>query len=175
MIKYFKNKAQQNALKTAKQKLKRKMGFTNFESISDVGIIIRYQLDIENAAVNKLFDFFKQKNIKPEILIHYPEKKLPANIKAQDNTLFFAEGDTNWFGLPKKKEIQDFINTEFGMLIDLSPEYMFPLHYIVEASKASFKVGRMSYENDPYDFVLLGSDNDSKYVDDLFNYLSKIE
>ena len=152
------------------------MGFSNFDTVKSVGIIIRYQLDIENAAINKLLDFFKEKKIKTEILVYYPDKKLPANVMAREGMLLFAEGDTNWFGKPKKKEVNEFINTDFGLLIDLSPQRIYSLQYIIESSKASFKVGRITYDDAPYDFVLIGDENnDSKYVDDLFKYLSKIK
>ncbi|MDR1056365.1 MAG: hypothetical protein LBL90_11235 [Prevotellaceae bacterium] len=176
MIKFVKNKARTNAIASIRKQLRRHMGFCNFDTIKSVGIIVRYQFDIENEAVNKLLDFFKQKSIRPEILVYYPDKKLPANVIVREGMLLFVEGGTNWFGKPQKQEIESFINTDFGLLIDLSPQHVFSLQYIVEASKASFKVGRMSYKDDPYDFVLLGDlDNDSKYVDDLFRYLTKLE
>ena len=176
MIGFFKNKARHNAIDKARKKLKRNMSFRNLETIKSVGIIIRYQFEIGDTAINKLIDFFKKKNTSLEILVYYPDKKLPANVNFSEDTLLFTEGDTNWFGKPNKKEIENFINTDFGLLIDLLPQYVYSLQYIVESSKASFKIGRISYDNAPYDFILLGDENnDRKYVDELFNYLGKIE
>ena len=176
MIIYFKNKARTKAITGARKSLKRKMGFSNFDTIKTVGVIVHYQLDIENAAINKILAYFKEKGIKVDILVYYPDKKLPANVNAREGMVLFAEGDSNWFGKPNKPEINDFINKEFGLLIDLSLKHIFSLQYIIESSKSAFKVGRISYDDSPYDFVLLGDENnDSKYVDDLFNYLAKIE
>ena len=176
MFAFFKNKSRVNALAAARKKLKRKMGFTNFNDLKKVGIIIKYQLDIENRAINKLLEFFKGKGIHTEMLVYYPDKKLPANVKARLGMLYFAEGDTNWFGKPNKREVEEFINDDFGLLIDFSPEHIYSLQYIIQASKAVFKVGRISYNDDPYDFVLLGDkDDDIKYIDDLFKYLSKVQ
>ena len=175
MFQYFKNKARISAINKVRKKLKRKMGFSNLNSIKSVGIIIRYQFNIENEALRRLLDFFKNRNVKPELLIYYPEKQAPKDMSAQDNMLLFTEKDSNWFGKPNLKELDTFTNREFDLLIDLSIKHIYSLQYIVESSKASFKVGRISYDETPYDFVLLGdNENDSQYVKDLFSYLSKL-
>lgn len=176
MIAFFKNKARARAIRAVRQKLKRNMRFNNLNSVKTAGIIVCYQLDIQNEGINKLLDIFKQKGIRSEVLVYYPEKKLPANVNTDNNNmLLFAQGNTNWFGIPKSMQVNDFISKEFDLLIDLCTEHVYTLQYIVEASRASFKVGRLSYKDNPYDFTLVDDNSsDSKYIDNLFKYMSKL-
>jgi hypothetical protein len=68
---------------------------------------------------------------------------------------FFSKRDLTWFYKPIHKQVRDFIEKEFDILIDLSLHDSFPLKYIAGLSNALFRVGKFSEENtEYYDFMI---------------------
>ena len=67
---------------------------------------------------------------------------------------FFCKNDLNWYYKPVSSQTEQFINEPFDILINLSLDYQFPIHYISSASKASFKTGRYSATDTSLDFMI---------------------
>ncbi|MEI7895567.1 MAG: hypothetical protein WCJ26_00930 [bacterium] len=63
---------------------------------------------------------------------------------------FFSRRDLTWFYKPIHKQVKDFIENEFDLLIDLSLHDNFALKYISGLSKALFRVGKFSEINAEY-------------------------
>ncbi len=63
---------------------------------------------------------------------------------------FFTRRDLTWFYKPIHRQVRDFIDKEFDLLIDLSLQDHFPLKYISGLSKALCRVGKFSEENTEY-------------------------
>jgi len=63
---------------------------------------------------------------------------------------FFSHQDLNWYNKPVNAKVNDFIHTEFDLLIDLTMEDIFPLKFIAGLSRARCKVGRYKEENNRY-------------------------
>ncbi len=63
---------------------------------------------------------------------------------------FFSKRDLTWFYKPIHKQVKDFIEKEFDLLIDLSLQDNFPLKYIAGLSNALLRVGKFSEENTAY-------------------------
>jgi hypothetical protein len=82
--------------------------------------------------------------------------------------------DLNWFRKPAKGFVQEFIAEEFDLLLDLSLNYYFPLHYISALSSASLKVGRFDEaHSDHYDLMIHTSDetNLDEFISQIDHYL----
>jgi hypothetical protein len=58
---------------------------------------------------------------------------------------------TNWLGFPKKGIAEDFLNTEFDLLLNIALDNNLVLDYLTALSKARFKVGWSPEENNFYD------------------------
>ncbi|MGC9352598.1 MAG: DUF6913 domain-containing protein [Mariniphaga sp.] len=58
---------------------------------------------------------------------------------------------TNWLGFPKKGIAEDFLNTEFDLLLNIALDHNLILDYLTALSKARFKVGWSPEENNFYD------------------------
>lgn len=139
--------------------------------------MMSYKFDVENNALTRLKGVIKNNRIETKMLIYYPQNKLPDNVISSPNKILFSDKETTWIGRPKLTEVQDFLNEEFDLLIDMSSDECFPLHYAAVFSKAAFKVGRMSYPDSPYDFLLMGEEHadDEKFIKDLELYLAKFK
>jgi hypothetical protein len=169
----LKNKCLKNATARAK---KRKKGAYNFETAKTMGVIYPFSINM-GKVLNALDDITQRYNIEIVFVTYFPQDKLPEGVSENAmSRIFFSDNECNWFGKPKSVAINNFIDKPFNILIDLSVKFWFPLQYISIASHADFKIGRINSEtNNPYNFVLLGSENEGQFVKDLETYLHKIK
>ncbi|MDR1581824.1 MAG: hypothetical protein LBS55_00950 [Prevotellaceae bacterium] len=177
MFEYIKNILKNKCLKRAIIHAKRRKRVAhNFETAKTMGVIYSFNINME-AVLSILDDITKRYNIERDMIIYYPYQDNPPQVdQSSSSQIFFSTDKCNWFGKPKTVDINKFINTEFSILIDLSPESCFPLQYIAVSSHANFKIGRINDEtNDLYDFVLLGSKDEEQFIRDLEAYLYKIK
>jgi hypothetical protein len=67
---------------------------------------------------------------------------------------FFSKKELNWYFRPVSSVVQQFITEPFDLLINLSLEYYYPIHYITALSPATFKVGKYSPDDEYLDFMI---------------------
>lgn len=147
----------------------RKVKFISFSDARRVGFIFQNNIDGNFEEIEKFIAFLLEKHITFYGIAIF-------NIKQKNKTSFKNERviqlesvDLKYSGVPKSHKIANFIKNEFDILIDFTPEYNFTSHYLSVISKAQFKIGRYSFENTPYDFVLEQSEN--KNIDDFMKRL----
>jgi hypothetical protein len=177
MFGYVKNILRTRSLKDASMRAKkRRICAYNFETAKTVGIIYPFNINM-GAVQNALNDIKRKYDVETVLAVYFPQEKLPEGIETGSSSqIFFSDNECNWFGNPKATNITEFVNTEFDILIDLSARIWFPLQYIAIASHAGFKIGRINGEtNNPYSFVLLGSESEEQFIKDLEKYLYKIK
>jgi hypothetical protein len=176
MFGYIKNFLKSKCLKDAifQAKKRREVAY-NFETAKTMGVIYPFNINM-GAVLNALTDITQRYNIEMVFMIYFPQDKLPEGIdESSPSQIFFSNNECNWFGKPKTAAIDSFINTKFNILIDLSSKLWFPLQYIAISSHADFKIGCINETNSPYNFVLLGSANEERFIKDLETYLHKIK
>ena len=86
---------------------------------------------------------------------------------------FFCKSDLNWYGRPTN-EVQQFIESDFDILIDLELEPVLALKYILKSSNAKMKVGpeQIDFPSD-YD-INIGIAPISKAIDDDVGKIDKM-
>ncbi len=73
--------------------------------------------------------------------------------------------DLDFWGLPKKDKVDDFINIRFEILFNIAFEDNLILDYITALSKAKFKVGSSPKTNNYFDLnINIDENSDSMYV-----------
>lgn len=85
--------------------------------------------------------------------------------------------DVNWRNLPDKPFVEEFINTEFDILIDLSIEDYLPLYFFAALSKASLKVGKFREDHHhSYDLMIHTQENETidSFAEQVIHYLNLI-
>ena len=178
MFQYFKEKARRKLLKSSlKNSSGRKVQLNNFGIAKSMAVITPFKFDPENNALMRLKKIAKDNKIEFKLLVYYHQGKLPDNVIPDPGKILFSDGECNWFGKPTASEVQYFLGAELHMLIDLTSEECFVMHYIVVASKATFKIGRCAYDDNPYDFTIApgSGTTDEEFVQTLSTYLSKFE
>lgn len=178
MFEGIKRKIAANKLKREFKNLKRVGKVKNLDEALSVGII--YRLDREDTyhLVKKYVKFLKeQEGIKKIMALGFiDEKELPADYQSKLEFDFFTRKDLSRFYKPGGTTVKNFINDDFDILIDLTNEQVIPLRYILNYSKAKFKVGNYSEENEPfYDLMInMKKYNMVDFIDQVNHYLKII-
>lgn len=75
----------------------------------------------------------------------------PKGAMADAASSVFTSKDLDWLGFPKPGTVDDFINTEFDLLLNISLTRSFQSEYVTAMSKARFKAGWSPDENNFFD------------------------
>ena len=159
---------------TRQHRTKRNCSLTNASSIG----LLYYLADEATYHIIEAFIQTLNENRKKVRLICYTEAKLIPHYfipkLAQD---VLTVKDLNWFHKPTRSFVKEFISEEFDLLIDLSLNDYFPLHYIAAMSAASLKVGRFEEDQtDHYDLMIHASPdtNLNEFISQIDHYLNML-
>ena len=152
--------------------------FCNLNKANSVGLItsIKNEEDYQ-----KLITFVKYlkgdigvRNVKA--IAFYSEKDEPYFLQSKLSFDYFTSEEVSWNRDPIKDTCISFIKEDFDILIDLTDEFIIPLRSILVQSKAGFKVGKYSVENEPYyDFMIDSEHNNfSQFTKEAVRYLTII-
>lgn len=73
--------------------------------------------------------------------------------------------DLTWWGLPKPEKCDEFLNTDFDLLLDLSMERSLVTDYLNALSRARFKIGYAETEANYFDLnINIGKKRDALYL-----------
>jgi hypothetical protein len=116
-------------IERALKKNKREVLFPSFHDVKSIGIV-------SDSSIN--YDFSTNRltsNCKLTSIVVKSKKR--GEIK---NSEFIFKDDLNFWGLPKKKFIDNFINKPFDILLDVSCSSHDVINYICAKSPARFKI-----------------------------------
>ncbi|KAF5082539.1 hypothetical protein DSECCO2_98960 [anaerobic digester metagenome] len=143
-----------SALNKALKGFTRRKLVYNLDSARRVGIVLPLvsQTDFDTAI--KFSEYLRAKNLEICILGYFPGKEIPQHFIMRQGTNVFTAKELNWYEKPQSEVVDEFVNTDFDILIDLSLEHYFPLRWLISLSKAKFKVGCLDYSGNPNDLIL---------------------
>ncbi len=81
------------------------------------------------------------------------------------------EKDFSWNGTLKSKEVKDFLEKSFDMLIDYTKSTTVLSKYLVVKSKAKFKVGFANIDKRMYNFMIAADKDINLFNKELIKYL----
>ncbi len=159
----FKNTRQNIGNSLLRRKLRnqrRKKFISNFENSQLIGVVFKTDNQSDFEIVKKFLHFLTEQNNKIVAMCYVDVKKVPDYYLLRKGFNFFSRNDLNFFFLPKSNSILDFIEKPFDMLIDLSTDNNFPLHFISNLSKAKFKIGKFNANSSCFDVMIdISKDN----------------
>jgi hypothetical protein len=132
----------------------RKINLCTLSEAKSIGIIYNATEYISFEIVRDLVKQLSNNSISIKVLGYVESKKLIDQYLYRKGFDFFCKNDLNWYYKPVSTQTEDFINEPFDLLINLSLDYQFPIHYISSVSKALFKTGRYSAMDDSLDFMI---------------------
>lgn len=100
----------------------------------------------EKQAFQFLHDHFSQPQVIFRNLCIYNERAV-----AETGTSILTRKDLNWCGLPKPGPVDEFMNTEFDLLLNIAMKQTLQFDYVTAVSKARFKIGWSPEENNFFD------------------------
>lgn len=126
---------------------KRNFKSVTFDEAKTIGILY-------NATSEKNYEIVKQfvKEIRAQqkdvmALGYIDKREIPDMRYAKLGLDFFTRKAVNWKMKPKHPSVNNFINSDFDILINLNTEKCIPLKYISAMTRAKFKVGRFDKKN----------------------------
>ena len=165
-------------LNKAHNKLHRDSSFQNYLSAKTVGVIFNAtQQETYEIARQYIQELSRRDNLSVKSLGFVDSKEVLEFYQKSLVFNYFSRKNLNWYSKPNNPNTQEFINTQFDILIDLSIVEDFPIQYIVGLSKAKFKVGSVKENKNFYDFMIqLANKNDLKYfIQQLEHYFGMIK
>jgi hypothetical protein len=133
---------------------RRSKSLFNFETSQLIGVVFKTDTQSEFETVKKFLHFLTEQNNKVVALCFVDYKRVPDYYFLRKGFNFFSRSDLNLFFLPKTQFIHDFIEKSFDILIDLSTDKNFPLHFISSLSKAKFKIGKLKPGQNCFDVMI---------------------
>lgn len=159
------------------RRLKRRKKFNNLRNAHKIGIVWAGDNADNFSSVTRFYQEMQAKGIQVDILCYYPGKVLPDKYTALRYLNCFKRADLNFFYFPRAREVIEFINTPYEILIDINFKKHFPLYYVSAMSAAEFKIGAGGkINNDTLDMMIELSKNDGIdfYLEQVKYYLEMI-
>lgn len=164
-LNFFKNFSAKRTLKNSSLQAK---GNPSDETITTVGLLIdkTYFEDKVNLIEELLANGIKRENI--QILLYKDRFKKKETV----NYPSFSHKDLSWKGTLDNKNVKEFADKEFDMLISYYDTEKAPLMITTFKSKANFKVGFSTIDKRLNHFMInTNAENYKVFVFELFKYL----
>ena len=136
-------------------KVIRNKSVINLDEAKSIGLIYNASDEKTHLIVCDFVKYLQDEKKNVKALGYAAYNQLPHYCFPKLSYDYFIKRDLNWYFKPSTLRINDFINTEFDIIIDFSLEEVFPLLYIMALSKAKYKVGRYNEKYAAiFDFML---------------------
>lgn len=126
------------------QRLHRKVKAVNLKDALYIGIIYDATTEENCHKIRNWIKTLREDKKKVKALGFINAKTFQAHHLAKLEFDFFSSADLNWFNHSKSPILDNFIKTEFDILLDLNFDNCKPAYYIAGLSLSTFKVGRLS-------------------------------
>ncbi|MCF8308208.1 MAG: hypothetical protein K9I68_04280 [Bacteroidales bacterium] len=110
-----------------------------------------------------------------DIISYYNGKELPRDFTGM-KYFFLDNRDITLIQIPKEKQISDFLEKKYDVVMLFNPGQKFPLNYLSAVLNSKLKIGmNSSFNNHGVDFQLLIKDERlNHFIDVTLNYLKQI-
>ena len=158
--------------------LRRNGKVINLEQAQSVAIIYRVEDEKKLTVVKNYVKHLKEEEGVRKIMTlgYFPEKEMSPFLKPQLEFDFFCKKDMQWNERPGGTTVKNFCSEYYDILIDIEREEIVPLRYILNWSKAKFKVGYYTEEHkNYYDLMMqVPKEDTAEFIAQVNYYLSII-
>ena len=146
---------------------KRKKEVCNLQDAKSIGILYDATLEEDVKKIQPFVSYFFDLKKEVKALGFVNEKQLSYCHTPKLQYDFFYHKDLNWYYKPQNYIIDNFIRTEYDILINLCDSSCIPIKYLVASSLARFKIGRFEDGYEIYDLMI--ELNNDKSIEKLMN------
>lgn len=116
--------------------------FINLEDATTIGVLF-HQRDYKSfESIQKFLKKLAEQGKQVFAIGYIGMKDIPQEYLLKKGFNFFCLKDLNWYYKPEPDFVEDFIKSDFDLLINLSIDNVFPVDYIFALSNARFKTGK---------------------------------
>lgn len=133
---------------------KREKNIYGFDEAKLIGVLFSVQNIGDFNLIKEFLVYLRNFNCNVVALCYIDSKKIPDYYLLKKGFNFFTRNNLSLFYIPKSPLIDDFINQKFDILLNLCLEELVPIEYVVNLSKAKFKIGRFQKNKYPYDLMI---------------------
>ena len=158
-------------------KVSRKKKVVGFDSARKIGILYDCSQEKHYREVVRLVKDLEQQGKTVHALGVVRQKKMPDYTLAQLNLSFCHRSDFSWRLSLKSPQLQNFIRSGFDLLIDLSPEDLILMKFVMGLSDATYKAGPYHQEYvEVYDLMISEKNEASlkELIEHMLHYLKII-
>ncbi len=147
-IKKIKEKYRKFFFRRELKKITRHKKVINYFDAKNIGIIYDASIEENYLLITSFTKELQQEGKKVNTLGYIRQKKKPEYSFPKLIFGFFSSEDFKWNYKYKSNYVKEFVESEFDILIDFSPDDIFLAKYVAGLSKACYKVG--TYSEDYY-------------------------
>lgn len=147
----------------------------SLRSAKNIGMVC--EITDEDSYKDVFAVFSKLQTISKVQMVGYiNESSVPFYCLEQLAADYFCKKNLNWYGKPDMVQVDDFVNTEFDILIDFTKSSLAPIHYILTLTRANFVTGRNPANIEYYDLLIEGEDlSNKKLLENIYIYTHKLK
>ena len=119
----------------------------NLDNAQSFGILYEAVDQESFETINNFVEVLKRAGKYVQVLGYVPAKRFEQDYFLKLDFHLYKYSDVNWSYIPSKQCVTDFIQRDYDVLIDLSLNEHFPLQYVAALSRAKFKIGKDSVQN----------------------------
>ncbi len=166
IVEDFKHFIGKRAINKKVARTKRVVKVCNLNNAKTIGIIFNANHIISYEIIKDFTKHLSEKGIDYNALGYVNDKELIDHYLYRKGFDFITKAQLNWYYKPSGSVVDDFVKKPFDILISLSLEKSFPIDYIVAASKAKFKVGKL-IENVSYTDLMIDMEKENQVMHNL--------
>ncbi len=177
IIKNIQQKFGEFVLKSKQKNVSRHIKAVGFDKALEIGVLYDATNRNDCETVKHFVNYLIEERKKVLALGYINSKDSSEIVKAHLNYNYFDNKNLSKILIPQGKEIENFINTPYTILIDLTTKPCFQTKYITTLSKARFKVGASGdYRDATCDLTISLTENKSMeyFIIQLKHYLKMI-
>jgi hypothetical protein len=128
--------------------------FNGIQHCATIGIVFDASSSSDNVIIKNLVKDLRQMGKDARVMGYVNSRSKDAQYISDGHNVYISKQDFNWFNMPKEPMIDEFIAKKFDLLLVLTHQSWFPIHYISALSQAAFKVGCSVETNPEFDLMI---------------------
>lgn len=148
----------------------------NIDTAQSIGILYEATSEEQINQIKPFVDYFFQLKKDVKALGYVNAKELSFHHTPKLQYDFFYQKDLNWHYKPQNYIIDNFIKTEYDILINLCDSNCIPVKFLVASSLARFKIGQHEEGYEIYDLMIALKEDKSleKLMYEIKHYINLI-
>jgi hypothetical protein len=154
-----------------------KRSFTSLEDALEIGIIYNGLEREDEAMVHQYANQLRSEGKKVFLMGYVDLKSIPGNKKFSLQSEYFCKEKLDFFNLPNKGKIGQFLKIEFDLLLSIYTEPLLPMRALSAYAHAKYRVGPMMNKGTHFFEAMIdtGSDKSLRFlIDQIDFYLRNI-